>query len=135
MRPLGFPPALRIRRGSEFDRAFREGASAGDELLVVHALPNGGPEPRLGLAVGKAVGGSVARNRVKRLLREAFRLHRAELPPGHDLVVVAKAADPARWTLAACAASLASLAAKAAQRRAKGGGRRARGAGGGGKPV
>ncbi len=126
MRPHGFPPELRIRRGSEFDAVFGEGASASDGLLVVHALPNSGPEPRLGLAVGKALGGAVARNRVKRLLREAFRLRRADLPPGHDLVVVPRA-DPAEpWSLAACERSLVALAAAAAERRARGAGRRGR---------
>jgi len=124
MKPRGFPPTLRIRKGSEFDAVFREGGRCGDDLLVVHARPNGGPEPRLGLAVGKVVGGAVVRNRIKRLLREAFRLHRGELPPAHDLVVVAKAGDGARWTLAACERSLLALAARAVERLRKGDGRR-----------
>ncbi len=126
MRPHGFPPALRIRKGREFDRVFREGARCGDDLLVVHALPNGGPATRLGLAVGRTIGGSVVRNRVKRLLREAFRLRREELPKAHDLVVVAKATDPAAWTYAACERSLLALAPKAAARREKEGARRGR---------
>ena len=126
MRPLGFPPALRLHKGSEFDAVFREGSSASDGMLVIHALPNGGTEPRLGLAVGKALGGAVARNRVKRLLREAFRLRRRDLPAGHDLVAVPRA-DPAEaWTLAACERSLVCLAARAAERRRKDGGRRGR---------
>jgi ribonuclease P protein component len=125
VRPRGFPPALRIRKGAEFDRVFREGGRSGDSLLVVHVLPNGGPEPRLGLAVGRTVGGSVVRNRVKRLLREAFRLRRGELPAAHDLVVVAKAVDRSEWTYAACERSLLALAAKAAARLARGEGRRA----------
>ena len=116
VRPHGFPPALRIRKGPEFDRVFREGSRAGDALLVVNVLPNGLRHPRLGLAVGKGVGGAVVRNRVKRLLREAFRLHRAEFPAAHDLVVVAKAPGSAAYTLAACERSLLSLAAKAAAR-------------------
>lgn len=126
MRPHGFPPALRIRKGKEFDRVFRGGARCGDDLLVVHALPNGGPGTRLGLAVGRTLGGAVARNRVKRLLREAFRLQREHLPPAHDLVVVAKATDPAAWTYAACERSLLALAAKAAARWVKDGARRGR---------
>jgi ribonuclease P protein component len=120
MRPHGFPPSLRIRRGRDFDRVFREGGHAGDDLLVVHALPNGGPHPRLGLAVGRGVGGAVVRNRVKRLLREAFRLRRADLPPSHDLVVVAKGKDPGAWTRDAAERSLLALAPRAAERAAKG---------------
>jgi ribonuclease P protein component len=119
MRPHGFPPALRILRGAEFDRVFRGGARAGDDLLVVNALPNGRAHPRLGLAVGKAVGGAVVRNRVKRLLREAFRLHREDLPASHDLVVVAKAAGAEAYSLEGCARSLTVLAGKAAARLAR----------------
>ncbi len=124
MRPNGFPPALRILKGPEFDRAFRAGARAGDDLIVVNAIPNGLRRTRLGLAVGKGVGGSVVRNRVKRLLREAFRLRRAELPAAHDLVVVARAAGAEAYSLPACERSLLLLAAKAAARFAREGARR-----------
>ena len=103
------------------------GASASDALLTVHALRGGGPEPRLGLAVGRSVGGSVERNRVKRLLREAFRLHRAELPPGHDLVVVPKDPEAARRPLEAFVRSLVDTAARAAERHRARGARQGRG--------
>lgn len=135
MRPNGFPPALRIRKGREFDRVFRGGARCGDDLLVVHALPNGGPAPRLGLAVGRSLGGAVARNRVKRLLRETFRLRRRDLPPAHDLVVVAKATDPGAFTYASCERSLLALAAKAAARWVQEGARRGRTPSKGGEPA
>lgn len=52
--------------------------------------------PRLGLTVPRAIGGSVVRNRIKRRLREAFRLHRAELDPQWDIVI-----NPRRTALAA----------------------------------
>lgn len=61
---------------------------ASNELIVVHGCENGLAHPRLGLSVSRKVGGAVVRNRWKRLLREAFRLSRRDLPPGVDLVIV-----------------------------------------------
>jgi len=122
----GFPPALRLRKRREFDAVFRDGTRASDAVLAVHALPNGGADPRLGLAVGKAVGGSVVRNRVKRRLREAFRLHREELPPGHDLVVIPRPESAPDRTLEEWVLSLVAVARRAAERHRNGGGGRRR---------
>ena len=82
----------RLSRSAEFDRVFREGRSHASRELVVYAFPNAdaGAEPRLGVSVGRKVGGAVQRNKVKRLLREAFWAMAPELPGEHDFVVVAR---------------------------------------------
>ena len=82
----------RLSRSAEFDRVFREGRSHASRELVVHAVPReeSDAEPRLGVSVGRKVGGAVQRNRVKRLLREGFAAIADELPRGHDFVVVAR---------------------------------------------
>jgi ribonuclease P protein component len=85
----------RLSRSAEFDRVFRQGRSHANRVLVLYAFPRAdstpsGSEPRLGLSVSRRVGGAVDRNRVKRLLREAFEAESARLPDGHDVVIVAR---------------------------------------------
>jgi ribonuclease P protein component len=81
----------RLSRSAEFERVYRQGRSHANRYLVLYAFPRGGEEePRLGLSVSRKVGGAVDRNRVKRLLREAFTARVGALPAGHDVVLVAR---------------------------------------------
>lgn len=82
----------RLSRSSEFDRVYRQGHSHATRYLVLYAFPrpSDGDQPRLGVSVGRKVGGAAERNRVKRLLRESFWARAADLPPAHDFVLVAR---------------------------------------------
>ena len=84
----------RLSRSAEFERVYRQGRSVGNRFLVLYAFPRTGDTaaegPRLGLSVSRKVGGAVDRNKVKRLLREAFAGEAERVPADHDVVVVAR---------------------------------------------
>ena len=97
-RRFGFGTADRLRRRAEFARVQRHGARFQTAHFVVYAahptdemLSKDGARPRLGMAVARRIGGAVVRNRVKRRVRECFRLElRRLLPANTDLVVIAR---------------------------------------------
>ena len=79
-----------LKKREDFSRVYRKGKVRGGKLLVLYSLPNGTGKSRMGISVSKRVGNSVVRHRVKRLIRESWRLSLAEFRQGYDLVVVAR---------------------------------------------
>jgi ribonuclease P protein component len=87
---LTLPARLRLRRKRDFDAAYARGRRMGDGFFAVTAAMNDAGAPRLGLAVAvRVAGGAVGRNRIRRIIRESFRLHQRAIP-AVDLVVSAR---------------------------------------------
>jgi ribonuclease P protein component len=82
-----FPKHLRLLRRAEFRRVYEEGLRRSTSLCTVFLRPNGLTHSRLGITVPTRVGNAVKRNRIKRRLREIFRLNRPVIPGGWDIVV------------------------------------------------
>jgi ribonuclease P protein component len=84
----------RLSRSSDFQRVYRQGSSTASRFLVVYYFKRSAEasteSPRLGLSVSKKIGGAVVRNRVKRLLREAFTACQERLVEDYDVVFIAR---------------------------------------------
>jgi ribonuclease P protein component len=116
-RPNAFRPHEHLRRPGDFRRVYERRRSASDAWLIVYACENRLPYTRLGLSVSRKVGPAVRRNRLRRLYREAFRLSRAVLPTGLDLVLIPR--SPAEPPLAELMQSLPRLAGQLARKLAR----------------
>lgn len=116
-----FPRSAKLLKHSDFQRVYKNGKRHFSTLLTAFFLPGTEPGPRIGITVSRALGGAVQRNRIKRRMREAVRLHRSELPAPMDVVF-----NPKKLVLDADFAQLAQevsrafeVIAKAAVRQAK----------------
>lgn len=90
MKQFSLKKKERIRKRSEFSSIARFGERYHTKHFMVVFNPNNLGIGRVGISVSKKVGSPVKRNRVKRLIREVFRLNKKDLPYSHDVLVVAK---------------------------------------------
>jgi len=93
-----FPPTARLRSSRDFERVYAIKCKAADGVLLMFLARNDLTATRIGLSVSKKHGGAIERNRLKRWLREAFRLERQQFPIGLDLIAIPLAADRASLT-------------------------------------
>lgn len=115
--PTRFRPHERVKDPAAFRRAFERRRWESDATLTIYGFENGLDHPRLGLSISrKKIKTAAGRNRIKRLIREAFRLSKSELPAGLDLIVVPR--NPAARS-AEVRRSLPALA-RALERRMRG---------------
>lgn len=85
---MSIPKNQRLTSNQQFKSVLDRGRRAGDGLLTLYVAPNRCERARLGVSVGKSSGNAVVRNRLKRLLREAFRLSQDRIPSGFDYVLM-----------------------------------------------
>lgn len=90
------PGSLRLKSQRDFRSVYGRGRRASGDWVTVVVWPRRQgevPAPRLGLSVSKDHGGAVRRNKLKRVLREAFRLERARMPQNCDVVLIPRRRD------------------------------------------
>ncbi|MBU4565780.1 MAG: ribonuclease P protein component [Desulfarculus sp.] len=93
-RDFSLPKSARLRTRPQYLAVQGDAKRRRSRHFTLLWRPNGQAQSRLGITVTRRVSGAVGRNRVKRLVREAFRHFRTQLPPGLDLVVVAAPGAP-----------------------------------------
>ena len=80
-----------LKKNNEFQRVYRKGRYKAGRFLVLYVLPNKQGYNRIGIATGKRFGNSVQRNRMKRMIRESYRLSQDRMMQGFDIVFMARA--------------------------------------------
>jgi ribonuclease P protein component len=88
LKASSFKKDKRLLTSRQFRQVIETGCRATDGMLVVYASANGTGQVRLGVSAGRTCGGAVVRNRLRRLIREAFRLNQTKIPSGFDYVVL-----------------------------------------------
>jgi ribonuclease P protein component len=89
-----YPRAHRLGGKLQFAAVFDAKVKESRGPLAIYSLPNTLDHPRLGISISRRVGTAVRRNRIKRLLRESFRMHQHDLPKGYDFVIVVRPHEP-----------------------------------------
>ena len=85
------PKKIVVKRNSDFQKIYRNGRSLANKHMVIYFCKVFHPSYRVAFAAGKKLGNAVTRNRVKRLLREVYRLHRHELSDDYCVLLVGRA--------------------------------------------
>ena len=83
-------PDTTVKENYLFRRIYRKGASAVEPCMVVYCQKNRRGQTRLGVTVSTKLGKAVVRNRARRQMRELWRIHKGEMTPGYDVIIVVR---------------------------------------------
>lgn len=89
---MQFNNGIGLKKNQDFKNVYSKGKSYANRLLVIYVLKNKLATNRVGFSVSKKVGNSVVRNRVRRLMRESFRLNCCNIGSGYDIIFIARVA-------------------------------------------
>ncbi len=92
---FGLSREERLRRVGDFRRCYERRATASNDWLLVYCCKNGLAWSRVGVSVAKKWGKAHVRNRIRRLLREAFRLSKPDIPKGYDFILIPRRIEDA----------------------------------------
>ncbi|MBR3917826.1 MAG: ribonuclease P protein component [Clostridia bacterium] len=82
-----------LKKNNEFRTVYKKGRFKAGRFIVMYVMPNKKEFNRIGITTGKRFGNSVQRNRMKRLIREAYRLSRNQVKKGYDIIFMARASE------------------------------------------
>ncbi len=88
MKSLTLPKSARLLKNGQFRTVLSRKIAASDALLLLFVAKNKCEHPRLGISISRSAGNAVQRNRMKRLIREAWRLNQKQIPQGRDYLVM-----------------------------------------------
>lgn len=89
---MQFKNGIGLKKNQDFKNVYSKGKSHANRLLVIYVLKNKLATNRVGFSVSKKVGNSVVRNRVRRLMRESFRLNCCNICSGYDIIFISRVA-------------------------------------------
>lgn len=109
-----FPKTERLIKTKDFGNVYKKGSSVKFDVFVLRVLPNTLPVNRLGFSIStRSVKKASARNRIRRLFREAYRLHKSAVKKGFDMVLVVRKEAPEKFCYKDAAKIFLLLAQKA----------------------
>jgi len=82
-----------LKKNYEFKRLYSKGKNVASKHVVVYCMRNGKTENRLGVTVSTKLGGAVQRNRIRRRIKEVYRLNETNVQKGYNIVIIARSAS------------------------------------------